>query len=71
MDDREQKILGIRWSYTKDNLLIDLNELALHANHIDPTMRSIVGVASRVYDPVGFVSPVTIRFEGVIARVMR
>lgn len=30
---------------------------------LDPTKRSIVGVTSRVYDPVGFVSPVTIRFK--------
>ncbi len=63
MDDGEQKILGIRWSYTNDNLLVDLNELALHAHQLDLTKRSIVGVASRVYDPVGFVSPVTIRFK--------
>ncbi len=63
MDDREQKILGIRWNYTNDNLLVNLKELALHANQLDLSKRNIVGIASRVYDPVGFVSPVTIRFK--------
>ena len=35
----------------------------MHASKVDPTKRGIVGVASRAYDPVGFVSPVTIRFK--------
>ena len=63
MDDGEQKILGISWSYSNDCLLFDMNELASHASKLDPTKRGIVGIASRVYDPVGFVSPVTIRFK--------
>ena len=63
VDDGEQKILGVRWSYSNDCLVIDLSELASHASKLDPTKRSIVGVASRVYDPVGLVSPVTIRFK--------
>ena len=63
VDDGEHRILGIRWDYTTDCLLFDMKDLALHASKLDPTKRGIVGVASRVYDPVGFVSPVTIRFK--------
>ena len=63
MDVGEQKILGVRWSYSNDCLIFDLNDLASQASKLDPTERSIVGVASRVYDPVGFVSPVTIHFK--------
>ena len=63
VDDGEQRILGIRWGYTTDCLLFDMKDLALHASKLNPTKRGIVGVASRVYDPVGFVSPVTIRFK--------
>ena len=63
MSNGEQKILGVRWSYSSDCLVFDLNDLASHASKLNPTKRSIVGVASRVYDPVGFVSPVTIRFK--------
>ena len=61
VDDGEQRILGIRWSYTKDCLLFDMKDLVSHASKLNPTKRGIVGVASGVYDPVGFVSPVTIR----------
>ena len=63
MSNGEQKILGVRWSYSSDCLVFDLNDLASHASKLNPTKRNIVGVASRVYDPVGFVSPVTIRFK--------
>ena len=63
MDDGEQKILGVRWSYSNDCLVFDLSDLASHASNLDPTKRSIVGVASRVYDPMGFVSLVTISFK--------
>ena len=63
VDDGEQRILGIRLSYTKDGLLFDMKDLALHASKLDPTKRGIVCVATRVYDPIGFVSPVTIRFK--------
>ena len=65
MDAGEQKILGVRWSYSNINdcLVFNLNDLASQASKLDPTKRSIVGVASRVHDPVGFVSPVTIRFK--------
>ena len=30
---------------------------------LEPTKRSIVGVATRFYDPLGFMSPITIRFK--------
>ena len=63
MDDGEQRILGIRRSYTKDSLLFDMKDLVLHANKLCPTKRSIPGVASRLYNPFGFVSPVTIHFK--------
>ena len=30
---------------------------------LEPTKRNIVGIATRFYDPLGFVSPITIRFK--------
>ena len=63
MDDGEQRILGVRWSQITDCLLFDMKDLALHASKLDPTKRGTGGVASRVYHPIGFVSPVTVRFK--------
>ena len=63
IDVGEQKVLGVRWSYSADCLVFEFSDLASQASKLDPTKRSIVGVASRFYDPVGFVFPVTICFK--------
>ena len=57
------KVLGVKWNPTTDCLIFDFGDVATQALNLEPTKRSIIGIASRVYDPVGFVSPVTIRFK--------
>ena len=60
----EQKILGMRWNFVHYELIFDLSELAiLISNMHNPTKRQIVGIATRFYDPIGFVSPVIISFK--------
>ena len=61
--ENEQKILGVRWNFTLDELIFDLNELAILVHKIEPTKRQIVTVTTRFYDPLGFISPVVIRFK--------
>lgn len=62
-EDDEQKILGVRWNYVIDELIFDLNELAILVNKIEPTKRQIVAVTTKFYDPLGFISPVIISFK--------
>ena len=59
----ETKVLGVRWNPSMDCLVFDLSDVVSHVTDLEPTKRHVIGVASRFYDPVGFVSPVTIRFE--------
>ena len=60
----EQKILGIKWNFVQDELVFDLTEMAILMRNTEPTKRCIVGVATRFYDPLGFMSsPVTIRIK--------
>ena len=59
----ETKVLGVRWDPVLDCLVFDFREVATQAANLEPIKRHIVGVATRFYDPVGFVSPVTIRFK--------
>ena len=61
--DKEQCILGVRWNFVQDRLVFDLNELAILVCSAEATKRQIVSVASRLYDPLGFISPVTIQFK--------
>ena len=61
--DKEQRILGVKWNFVQDRLVFDLNELAILVRSTEATKRHIVSVASKFYDPLGFISPVTIQFK--------
>ena len=57
------KVLGITWNVGTDELVIDMRDIVLEANVNNPTKRHAVSVASKIYDPMGLVSPVTVRFK--------
>lgn len=59
----EAKVLGVRWNPSTDRLVFDFSDVASQMIDLEPTKRNIVGVASRFYDPIGFVLPVTICFK--------
>ena len=59
----EQKVLGVTWRVSSDELSIDLSSIAEKASVPRPTKRHVVSVTSQIYDPIGIVSPVTIRFK--------
>ena len=59
----EHKVLGVTWRPVEDHLVFDLGSVASHVRELEPTKRNIVGIATRFYDPLGFVSPITIRFK--------
>ena len=60
INDGETKVSGVRWHPATDCFVFDFSDVAVEP---EPTKRHIVGVASRFYDPLGFFSPVTIRFK--------
>ncbi|XP_065891704.1 uncharacterized protein [Dysidea avara] len=62
-NDVEQRILGVKWNVVQDHLVFDLSELAILVRSIEATKRQIVSVASKFYDPLGFVSPITMQFK--------
>ena len=47
----------------RDEFICDLIELAILISNTQPTIRHIVGIAMKFYDPIGFVSPVIICFK--------
>ena len=42
---------------------IDLSSITERANIQNPTKRHVVSVTSAIFDPIGILSPVTIRFK--------
>ena len=59
----EQKILGVRWDASSDQILLDFNDISKMAANLEPTKRNVVSLVGRFYDPLGFIAPVTIRFK--------
>ena len=59
----ESKILGVRWNPLVDQLIFDTVEIARLAGALKPTKRNIISTIGKFYDPLGFLSPVIIRFK--------
>ena len=60
---RRQRILGTLWNYHNDNLVFDFTNTASLAKRVGPTKRNVIRTASRMYDPLGMISPITVHFK--------
>ena len=56
----EQRVLGVRWKSVTDRLVQEIAEVA---RDLSPTKRNVISVIGMFYDPLGFLSPITIRFK--------
>ena len=59
----EQKVLGIRWELSTDQLVIRLDDIASAATSLSPTKRNIISLVCRFYAPLGYLTPVVIQFK--------
>ena len=59
----EQKVLGVRWDTSSDQLLFNLEEIASTAKVLTPTKRTIVSLVGSFYDPLGYLAPVVVHFK--------
>jgi len=60
---REVKVLVVTWNPHNDSLVLDLSDLSVAADSLQPTKRNLVGLIGRIYDPLGFLVPITIKFK--------
>lgn len=67
----EQKVLGVRWNVPCDQLVFSLDGIAQTATQLDPTRRNVVSLIRQIYDPLGFLSPVTIRFKTLMQELCK
>lgn len=56
-------ILGVSWDTRSDMLLYDFEELRKYISTLPVTKRSILKLAARVFDPLGFVTPFVIKVK--------
>ena len=57
-----QKVLGMNWNIFTNNFVIDLASIWQEASKIRPTKRNVIRLVSKIYDPLGLISPVTSTF---------
>ena len=67
----ERKVLGVRWNLDDDTLIFDLREIGKLASEMKPTRRNVVSVVGKIYDPLGFLSPIVIRFKRLFQELCR
>ena len=63
VSSKEQKVLGVLWFFAYDDLVFDISDVAQLANKLEPTKRNAVSLAAKLYDPLGFVSPITVQLK--------
>ena len=54
----ESKVLGMLWNYANDVFRINLAEIVSYKKQ--PTKRDVLKTLAKIYDPLGFVSPVVL-----------
>jgi len=67
----EHKVLGVRWDVPNDQLVFDLRGLAEKATGLQPTKRNVVSLIGQIYDPLGFLSPITVAFKILMQEVCK
>ena len=63
LKEGEQKVLGIIWHATTDQIIFTLGKLAEQARGLEPTKRNIVSVIGNFYDPMRFLSPIVVKYK--------
>lgn len=57
------KVLGVQWDSSSDQFVFNIQDICNAAEVVDPTKRTVIGIVSRFYDPLGVLAPLTIRFK--------
>ena len=57
------KLLGITWDNCSDEFLFNFSDLIEYARNLPVTKRSVLKIAAKIFDPLGFLSPFVVRLK--------
>ena len=57
------KVLGLNWDISDDAFFFDFAELIEYANSLPPTKRSVLKITAKIFDPMGFLTPITVSLK--------
>ena len=63
------RVLGLNWDTQEDCLVYKLDDLISFINALPPTKRSLLRISAKIFDPLGFISPVTIAAKMLFQQV--
>ena len=58
-----QRVLGVAWHTDSDSLMIDIEPIFKEAICTEPTKWHVISIISKIYDPLGLISPVVITLK--------
>lgn len=64
-----QQVLGINWDVKNDLLIFDVSDIAHLIKAAEPTKRNAISLATKFYDPLGVISPVTVKFKQLFQKL--
>ena len=67
----EHKVLGVQWNVAQDLLVVSLDGIEATAAQLNPTKRNVINLIGQIYDPLGFISPITIRFKKLMQELCK
>ncbi len=62
MSPTDQKVFGVKWDVSTDCLVFSVQEIAALTDLEEPTKRKIASTVGKFCDPLGFLSPVVVKF---------
>ena len=63
--DKCVKVLGTLWNTKNDTFMFDFSGLVKYARSLPVTKRSVLKVTSKIFDPVGFLTPFVIMMKAL------
>ena len=57
------KVLGINWNTPDDEIIFSFAELYNYTSSLRLTKRSVLKMTAKIYDPMGFLSPLTVEMK--------
>lgn len=61
--EENRKVLGVQWNVQTDEFVFDPQTITDLAKGGEPTKRTVVGLVSKFYDPLGILSPAIVPFK--------
>lgn len=62
-EDAVVKILGMNWNTLTDEIFFNFSDLCPFAQALPLTKRSVLKVTAKIFDPMGFLTPLTIEMK--------